>query len=78
MEEGLYGYEKEDWFKLTEEQQMEVVRHSIGNKILNTDIWYKLIEKHIIPKLIKDEEYEMVDVFTKIKEEIKKDLTDGL
>jgi hypothetical protein len=80
MKPDLFGYEKEDWFKLTKEQQDEVVEYSLSNSIMNKDLWVKLIDKKIIPKLINQEEYEMVDVFNKIKEGIKKQKnnTDGM
>jgi len=70
----LYGYRKNDWFNLTEEEKQKVITLSIENAITDKTTWVKLIDKSIIPKLLQQEEYEMIDVFYKIRDEINKEL----
>jgi hypothetical protein len=70
----LYGYRKNDWFNLTEEEKQKVITLSIENAITDKTTWVKLIDKSIIPKLLQQEEYEMIDVFNKIRDEINKEL----
>lgn len=70
----LYGYGKDDWFNLTDEEKQNVIKQSIENAITDKTTWVKLIDENIIPRLLEEEEYEMMDVFNKIRDEINKEL----
>ena len=59
-------FKREDWFRMTDEQREEMVNKLIEYAQAEGDISYLVLSEIILPSLIEEEEYEMVDVINKI------------
>ena len=68
-------FNREDWFRMTDEQKEEMVNNLIEYAQMEGDISYLVLSEIIVPQLLEEEEYEMADVINKILNKLK---TSGL
>ena len=64
-------FNREDWFRMTDEQKEEMVNNLIEYAQMEGDISYLVLSEIIVPQLLEEEEYEMADVINKILNKLK-------
>jgi len=68
---GDIEFDKEVWFKLTEEEQNDYIKDVIVKSVEGNDLSVFYVAEELIPNFIEKEEYEIADLLKKISLKLK-------
>jgi len=64
-------FDKDSWFKLTEEEQNDYIKDVIVKSVEGNDLSVFYVAEELIPNFIEKEEYEIADLLKKISLKLK-------